>query len=401
MKNPARFAALILGLALTTSSFAACGNAAVQATSTASSAASANATAAASAEATPAATAAASTEAAAGDLNGMSLEAIIAQAKTEGDIQSIGMPDNWANWGQTWKDLTAQYALKHTDADMSSAEELALFEAEKAKPTKDIGDVGMSFGPIAVEKDLVQAYKTTSWDKIPDWAKDKDGKWIIGYYGTMSFMVNTDKVKDVPKSWADIKKGTYKVSVGDVTKANQAMSAVLAASIAFGGSESDLKPGLDFFAELAANGRLDMGEANIARLEKGDVDVVFFWDFNALGYRDQLQAANANVHYEVHVPVDGSIQSGYCTVINKYAPHPAAAALAREYILSDAGQINLARGYAKPIRSDVQLPEDVKAKLIPEAEYVKARPIQDFAAWGKTTAALPELWQNDVLSMVK
>ena len=35
--------------------------------------------------------------------------------------------------------------------------------------------------------------------------------------------------------------------------------------------------------------------------------------------------------------------SGYTTIINKYAKHPNAAKLAREYIFSDAGQINLAR----------------------------------------------------------
>ena len=34
---------------------------------------------------------------------------------------------------------------------------------------------------------------------------------------------------------------------------------------------------------------------------------------------------------------------------------PYAAALAREYILSDEGQINLAKGYARPIRDDVEI----------------------------------------------
>ena len=37
--------------------------------------------------------------------------------------------------------------------------------------------------------------------------------------------------------------------------------------------------------------------------------------------------------------------------------------VSRQFILSDEGQINLAIGYAKPIRTNVQLPEDVKAKL--------------------------------------
>ncbi len=43
------------------------------------------------------------------------------------------------------------------------------------------------------------------------------------------------------------------------------------------------------------------------------------------------------------IPSDGSVISGYTTIINKYAKHPNAAKLAREYIFSDAGQINLAK----------------------------------------------------------
>ena len=39
--------------------------------------------------------------------------------------------------------------------------------------------------------------------------------------------------------------------------------------------------------------------------------------------------------------------------------------LTREYILSDAGQENLAKGYARPIRENVKLSEEVKSLLLP------------------------------------
>lgn len=335
------------------------------------------------------------------DLNSMSLAQITAEAKKEGSLQSVGMPDDWANWGDTWTQYTAKYGIKHQDTDMSSAEELAIFQSEKNNPTKDIGDVGQSFGPLAVQKDLVQAYKTPYWNDIPSWAKDKDGKWIVGYYGTISFMTNTDSVKNPPKSWSDILNGNYKVCVGDVTKANQSQNAVLAAAIAMGGSEKNIQPGIDFFAKLAAQGRLDMGDSSMTRLEKGDVQVVILWDYLSLGYRDKVKQSGSTVNYDVTVPTDGSVEGGYAEVINKYAPHPAAAALARDYILSDQGQINLAKGYARPIRSDVKLPDDIKAKLLPDSEYKKARPVKDFDAWDKTAEQLPEMWQEQVLSKQK
>ncbi len=343
-------------------------------------------------------TAAAATEAV--DLNALSVEEITAKAKEEGEVNSVGMPDTWANWGETWTDISTKYGIKHSDTDMSSAEELALFESEKGNATKDIGDVGQAFGPVAVEKGLALPYKTSNWDTIPDWAKDEDGNWVIAYYGTISILCNADLVDKVPTSFDDILNGDYKVSIGDVTKASQAQNAVLAAALAYGGSESNIQPGLDYFKKLAEQGRLDLGELTLARMEKGEVAVALLWDYNALNYRDQFKAANPNANFEVNIPSEASIQSGYTTIINRYSKRPYAAALAREYILSDEGQINLARGYAKPVR-DVELPADVKAKMLDAAQYKNARLVSDQAAWDKTSKTLGDLWQQDVLAYAK
>lgn len=335
------------------------------------------------------------------DLNSMTLEQITQKAKEEGDVESVGMPDTWANWGETWKEITDLYGIKHNDVDMSSAEELAIFEAEKNNATKDIGDVGQAFGPTAVQKGLTLPYKTSYWDDIPDWAKDDEGNWIIGYYGTMSIITNKDLVATPPTSFADLLNGDYTVAVGDVTKASQAQNAVLSAAIAMGGSESDIQPGLDFFKKLAEAGRLDKGELSLTRLEKGEIAVALLWDYNALGYREQFLANNSKANYDVCIPSDGAIQSGYCTIINAYTKHPYAAALTREYILSDEGQINLAKGFARPIRSSVVLPDDVKAKMISDTQYTNARMVQDQSAWEKTTESIGTQWQEDVIAYAK
>ena len=94
-----------------------------------------------------------------GDLTSLTLDEIIEGAKEEGEVASVGMPDDWANWAGSWQALSDQYGISHTDSDMSSAEELSTFENEKDAPTKDIGDVGQAFGPMAVEMDVVQPYK--------------------------------------------------------------------------------------------------------------------------------------------------------------------------------------------------------------------------------------------------
>lgn len=324
----------------------------------------------------------------------MTLDELAAKAKQEGRVDSVGMPDTWANWKETWADLNSQYGLAHQDTDMSSAQEIAKFAAEKENATADIGDVGAPFGPIAVEKGVVQPYKTSYWDQIPAWAKDTDGNWIIAYTGTIAFIADRQKVQNVPKSWAELKDSPYKITIGDVSGANQAVNGVLAANYALGGSEADLTPALGYFAELAKQKRLSVADPSIANLEKGEIEVAVVWDFNGLNYRDQIDRSR----FDVIIPSDGSVTSGYATIINKYARHPHAAMLAREFILSDKGQLNLARGYARPIRIEhLQIPQDVQDKLLPQEQYARAKPVADAAVWEKTARGLPALWQQQVL----
>lgn len=320
-------------------------------------------------------------------------QALVTAAQKEGAVYSVGMPDSWANWKGTWADMSSHYGIKHQDTDMSSAQEIAKFAAEKNNATADIGDVGFAFARVAVQKGVTQPYKPTTWESIPDWAKDKDGHWALAYTGTISFISNNNLVKSPPKSWSDLLKGDYKVTVGDVGVAAQANNAVLAAAYAMGGNEANLKPAIDFFGKLAKQGRLSFTDPSVANLEKGEIEVAIMWDFNALNYRDQIDRSR----FTVSIPQDGSVISGYTTIINKFAKHPNAAKLTREYIFSDKGQINLAEGYARPIRSDVTLPADIQAKLLPNSEYANVHPIKDFNAWQKSASQLPRQWQENVL----
>ncbi|MDD1013549.1 ABC transporter substrate-binding protein [Pseudomonas rubra] len=324
------------------------------------------------------------------------LAALEDAARKEGTVNSVGMPDAWANWKGTWEDLAKKYGLKHMDTDMSSAQEVAKFDAEKDNASADIGDVGAAFGPIAVAKGVTQPYKPSTWEQVPDWAKDKDGHWALAYTGTIAFIINKQLVKeaDMPKTWHDLEKGKYKVAIGDVGTAAQAANGVLAAAIAYKGDEKNIEPGLQLFTKLAQQKRLSLANPTIQTLEKGEIEVGVVWDFNGLSYRQQIDPSR----FEVLIPSDGSVISGYTTIINKYAKNPNAAKLTREYIFSDAGQINLAKGHARPIRAEhLKLPADVQAKLLPNEQYKAVQPIKDAAAWEATSKALPQKWQEQVI----
>ncbi|MBC2579439.1 ABC transporter substrate-binding protein [Clostridium sp. DJ247] len=316
--------------------------------------------------------------------------------KKEGKLVSYGMPNEWANYLEIFKTFTNNYGITHEDTDMSSAEELAKFKAEKDKPLADIGDVGIVFGNIAKSENIVQPYKNTYWKDVPDWAKDKDGYWTGAYTGTIAFLVNKKLVKDVPHSFKDLQNPEYKNSivVGDMLKAAQSQNALLAAAIANGGDESNLQPGINYFKQLKKMGNIKDVDNRIGNFQKGEIPIGILWDFNALNYRKTM---NAEADYEIVIPSDGTVISAYVSIINKYAPHPNAAKAFQDYLFSDEGQINLAKGFAKPIR-DVKLPDDVAKQLLPNDAYKSAKPIKDYAAWDKNSKEIPNLWRDNILT---
>ncbi|MBI1278969.1 MAG: ABC transporter substrate-binding protein [Anaerolineaceae bacterium] len=302
------------------------------------------------------------------------MDKLIEAAKAEGELSTIALPDSWANYVQIKKDFFAQYDfLKYNDLnpDGSSAQEIEAIKANagnKGPQNPDVIDVGFSWGKSSIEEGLLQPYKVATWDTIPDAAKDPDGYWYGDYYGTLVFEVNADVVTNVPEDWSDLLKPEYKGQIalgGDPTAANQAIFTVWAAALANGGSLDDATAGLDYFKQLADAGNLLPLISSPATIAKGETPITIRWDYNSLGNRD----ANADsVNIEVVYPKSGSIAGLYIQAISAYAPRPNAARLWMEYLYSDAGQLAWLAGYAKPVRYDDLvkndvIPEELAAKL--------------------------------------
>ena len=322
---------------------------------------------------------------------------LAAAARVEGRIHSAGMPDAWANWRSTWVDLRRLYGLEHVDEGMNSAEIVERMAVEGTKASLDIGDVGFEWGAIARGRGVSRPHKPAQWAQIPAWAKDEDGYWALAYTGTIAFLVNTRRTGGrIPHSWQELFAGGYKVGIGEVGLAAQSSASVLAAAIALGGEETNLQAALLQFAKLAKQGRLEFKNPGPNRAEQAGVEVFLMWDFLALSSRSK---APKPADYTVLIPADGSVTSGYTTVLNRHAPHPNAAELAREYIFSDAGQLNLAQGFARPIRIEhLQLPEPLRRQLLADAQYKNARIIKPFV-WAWEVKKLPLVWQRQVVEM--
>jgi putative spermidine/putrescine transport system substrate-binding protein len=329
--------------------------------------------------------------------NAADLDALVAAAQQEQAIVSYGMPPEWANYGEMWGAFQETFDISEwQDTDMGSATAIARFLVEKDQPVADISDIGILYAPSAVQFGVCAPFKNETWEEIPDWAKHPDGLWTTMYYGNLSFWVNSDIVEPVPRTWQDLLKPEYAglVTIDDPVTAAQGNFAVFGAAFANGGDETNIDPGLAFFRELNDVGNLNPLGLELYRVESGETILGIGWDYLGLAWRDALAET---VNLEVVIPEDGSTVGPYVSIINKWAPHPHAARLMRNFVLSPEGQLIYARGYATPILPGIELPADLQAKRPPPEAYAAVRPIEDWPAAVASSQQIAERWTTDVL----
>lgn len=287
-------------------------------------------------------------------------------AKKEGELYSYGMSDDWVNLGNIFADFEDMYGVVHTDTDMTSAEQIVHLLAEKDAPVMDVADIGYDALGRLLDENLAMVYRNTSWDSIPENFKDPDGRWSVAYWGAISFLINTDLVKNIPHTWNDLLKEEYHdmICSRDPRASSYATASVLAAAYANGGDEDNVQPGLDLFAQLRKSGNIRDGVVlNVASVQKGECPISIVYDFDGFNKRDAT-----GLPLEVVIPEDATVGMLFVQYISSVAPHPNAAMLWNDFILSDKGQMMLADGYAHPAR-DIELPQEISAKMLSKDSY--------------------------------
>lgn len=306
-------------------------------------------------------------------------KALIEAAKKEGQLTVIALPHDWVNYGEMIDTFSKKYGLtvNELNPDGGSGDEIEAIKANKdnkGPQAPDVVDVGLSFGPQAKADGLLMNYKVSTWNTIPADVKDKDGAWYGDYYGALAFEYNKSVVKNPPKDWADLLKPEFRGQValaGDPQSANQAIMAIVAASLANGGSVNNAEAGLKYFDKLNKAGNFVPLIAVPGTVDSGETPVTIRWDYNALANRDK-SAGNPDIG--VTIPEHGVVAGVYVQAISAYAPHPNAAKLWMEFLYSDEGQIIWLKGYGHPVRfADLAkrkvIPADVAAKLPPASAY--------------------------------
>jgi putative spermidine/putrescine transport system substrate-binding protein len=342
----------------------------------------------------------AATSAAAGAECGTTIEEIAAKAKEEGRVNLIALPDTWANYRGILDSFTEKYGIEAPvmNPDASSADELTAVETLRGQPDMpEVFDIGPSFVQQAKDAGYLESYKPVVWDEIPASLKGEDGTWVGSYYGVLAIATNATIQPNVPKTWADLKKPEYKNQVtinGDPREAGAAFAAVVAAALANGGSFDDVMPGIEYFAELKRLGNLQTIDVTEAAVLSGEVPIALDWTYNFPGLRPALEEAGFD--FQVIVPADGVYGGYYAQSVVTEAPHPCAARLWLNHLVSDDGALGYLEGGAIPARYAALLEKglisDEIAANLPPAEVIAAISFPTQEQTDKAKAAITENW---------
>jgi putative spermidine/putrescine transport system substrate-binding protein len=330
-----------------------------------------------------------------------SMAALVKAAEKEGQLNVITLPSNWANYGNIMKDFTAKYHIKIADAipEGSSGQEITAVQTEKGQSrAPDVVDVGTAFAIEGANDHLWAPYEVQSWSNIPADAKDANGDWYADYGGYVAIGYDPSKVKVAPTSFASLTSPAYKNMIGlnnSPTTAGAAFAAVYAASLANGGSFSNIVPGIQFFAKLKKIGNfVPTAIGGPTTVQNGTTPILIWWD-----YLLASEVSPVVKGFKIVIPSDASFASYYDQAISATAPDPAAARLWEEYLYTTTGQNLWLQGFARPI----ELPTLVANGSVDKAAYAALPPApsgaltfptqaQDAAAEAAVTAD----WAKDV-----
>jgi putative spermidine/putrescine transport system substrate-binding protein len=278
------------------------------------------------------------------------MDALVAAAKAEGQLNVITLPKNWANYGAIMDAFTAKYGIKITDANPegSSQDELnAIKQLKGQSSAPDVVDVGGSFAITGQTAGDWAPYQVATWNDIPAAAKEATGQYYADYGGYVAIGYDSAKVKTPPTSFKSLLTGAYKNQVaidGNPTQTGSAFAAVYAAALANGGSLANIAPGVSYFKSLKQAGNFVPVEGTPATVQSGQTPILIWWDYLLAS---EVQPVDKN--FKIVIPTDGVYAGYYDQAISATAPHPAAARLWEEFLYSTVGQNLFLGGSTRPI----------------------------------------------------
>lgn len=273
------------------------------------------------------------------------MDALVKAAQAEGTLNVEALPPDWADYGFIISAFSAKYGIAINSLSPNDGSQQ---EVDKIKSMgnrgPDVVDVGMAVA--LANTNLFAPYQVTTWNDIPTTQKESTGLWFQDYGGYLAIGYDSKRVPAI-NSINDLLGSAFtgKVALpGNALLSNQAVNSIMMVSLANGGSLDDISKGVAWFHTLKQHGNWVPVIGTSATVKAGATPVLFEWSYNALTHSKDVPT------WKVFLPTGNVVGSYYAQAISKTAPHPAAARLWEEYLMSDEGQNWYLKGGAIPVR---------------------------------------------------
>jgi len=240
-----------------------------------------------------------------------------------------------------------------------SGSTLAQLKTEGSNTQVSLVLFGQALGPAMRDADLFQPFTPDNTDKLRPTDRDAKGTFYSWALWTPAFIYNQDLMPQPPTSYADLLHPSTKISYDDPTTSASGLIFLVGAIKANGGTIENADPGFAYLEQLKPQvATYNTGGAQaLANVQKGEVALAIHYS-EANMYNKYLQ----NAPIGIVVPKDGMPLSALSVAISKYAPQAAAAKDFVNFLLSTDAQQLLAQRYFRPARTDITVPDEVRAK---------------------------------------
>ena len=232
-----------------------------------------------------------------------------------------------------------------------SAEILArlLAEQEASRPVADLYMAWWDTTSEVVKRGYAATYVPAGIEALPD-VRDPDGKWaaVAAYASVIGYNSNNVAPADVPKSFSDLLDPKWKGRVGLVDPR-------------IGGGPYGYYYhiwqlyGREYFEALNANEPfiLRQAAAMVNAVGAGQVDV------SIAGAANWIEAARSGAPVALVYPEDGVSLTYFISVVLENAPHPNAARVFLDWLVSAEGQtaVSSVQNAIYPLRPGISAPE--------------------------------------------
>jgi iron(III) transport system substrate-binding protein len=220
-------------------------------------------------------------------------------------------------------------------------------EISAGRPGADVmtmSDAGAANG--LAKQGLFEPFRPEGFDKVVENARDRDGRWTAQRLQIVGIPVRTDKVKDVPTTWSDLKQPKYK---GLMVMPDPSFTAIQL--VVVGMLSRTL--GWDFYQALRANDTMIVqGHQQVFSTMQQGERVIGAEGADPRSFADGHEVPNQKLIY----PTEGVFIVSSPTAVIKGARSPNAAKLFAQFMISPEAQKMIAAAGIHAARIDVAPP---------------------------------------------